>query len=155
MLSDSYGRVATDLRVSLTDRCNLRCTYCMPAEGLDWLPKPDLLTDDEVIRLVRIGVMQLGIREVRFTGGEPLLRRGLVRIVERTAALWPRPEISLTTNGIGLARLAEPLRHAGLDRVNVSLDTLRADSFRALSLTCFPCGGQLLRECARYAPPLL
>ncbi|HEY3734227.1 MAG TPA: GTP 3',8-cyclase MoaA [Streptosporangiaceae bacterium] len=133
MLSDSYGRIATDLRVSLTDRCNLRCTYCMPADGLDWLPKPDLLTDDEVIRLVRIGVERLGIREVRFTGGEPLLRRGLVRIVERTAALWPRPEISLTTNAIGLAQLAGPLRHVGLDRVNVSLDTLDAATFRALS----------------------
>lgn len=133
MLSDSYGRVATDLRVSLTDRCNLRCTYCMPVEGLDWLPKPELLTDDEVVRLVGIGVEQLGIREVRFTGGEPLLRRGLVGIIERTAGLEPRPEISLTTNGIGLARLAEPLGQAGLDRVNVSLDTLHPETFRALS----------------------
>ena len=109
MLADSYGRVATDLRVSLTDRCNLRCDYCMPAEGLDWLPKPELLTDDEVVRLVRIGVERLGIAEVRFTGGEPLLRRGLPDIVARTAALRPRPEISLTTNGIGLDRLAAPL----------------------------------------------
>ena len=133
VLSDAYGRVATDLRVSLTDRCNLRCTYCMPAEGLDWLPKPDLLTDDEVVRLVAIGVERLGIREVRFTGGEPLLRRGLAGIIERTARLAPRPEISLTTNGIGLARLAGPLRQAGLDRVNVSLDTLRPAAFRALS----------------------
>jgi cyclic pyranopterin phosphate synthase len=133
VLSDSYGRIATDLRVSLTDRCNLRCTYCMPAEGLDWLPKPDVLTDDEVVRLVSIGVERLGIREVRFTGGEPLLRRELVTIVERTARLAPRPEISLTTNGIGLARLAGPLRQAGLDRVNVSLDTLRPDTFRELS----------------------
>jgi cyclic pyranopterin phosphate synthase len=105
----------------------------MPAEGLDWLPKPDLLTDDEVSRLVRIGVEQLGIREIRFTGGEPLLRRGLVRIVEDAASLTPRPEISVTTNAIGLARLAQPLRQAGLDRVNVSLDTLRPETFRALS----------------------
>jgi cyclic pyranopterin phosphate synthase len=133
VLSDSYGRIATDLRVSLTDRCNLRCTYCMPVEGLDWLPKPDLLTDDEIVRLVGIGVGQLGIREVRFTGGEPLLRRGLVGIVERTAGLTPRPEISLTTNGIGLARLAQSLRQAGLDRVNVSLDTLQPATFRDLS----------------------
>ncbi len=133
MLADSYGRVATDLRVSLTDRCNLRCDYCMPAEGLDWLPKPDLLTDDEVVRLVRIGVERLGITEVRFTGGEPLLRRGLPGIVTRTAALHPRPEISLTTNGIGLARLAAPLHAAGLDRINVSLDTLRPETFRALA----------------------
>ena len=133
MLVDAYGRMATDLRVSLTDRCNLRCAYCMPAEGLDWLPKPDLLTDDEVIRLIRIGVEQLGIREIRFTGGEPLLRRGLTGIVERTAGLAPRPEISLTTNAIGLARLARPLRRAGLNRVNVSLDTLRPETFRALA----------------------
>jgi GTP 3',8-cyclase len=133
MLADSYGRVATDLRVSLTDRCNLRCDYCMPAEGLDWLPKPDLLSDDEVVRLVTIGVELLGITEVRFTGGEPLLRRGLVDVVARTAALRPRPEISLTTNGIGLDRLAAPLRGAGLDRINVSLDTLRPETFRALA----------------------
>jgi GTP 3',8-cyclase len=133
VLADSYGRIATDLRVSLIDRCNLRCSYCMPPEGLDWLPSPALLTDDEVVRLVRIGVEQLGITEVRYTGGEPLLRRGLVGIVARTAALRPRPEISLTTNGIGLARLAGPLREAGLDRINVSLDTLRPDTFRALA----------------------
>ena len=81
VLIDTFGRVATDLRVSLTDRCNLRCTYCMPAEGLDWLPSPELLTDDEVIRLVGIAVPRLGVTEVRFTGGEPLLRKGLVDIV--------------------------------------------------------------------------
>src|ERR1700759_5770357 len=133
MLSDTYGRVATDLRVSLTDRCNLRCAYCMPAEGLDWLPKPELLTDDEVVRLIRVGVERLGIREVRFTGGEPLLRRGLADLVARTAALRPRPELSLTTNGIGLARTAGALREAGLDRVNVSLDTLRPDTFQQLA----------------------
>ncbi|HEY3646395.1 MAG TPA: GTP 3',8-cyclase MoaA [Streptosporangiaceae bacterium] len=133
MLPDSFGRIATDLRVSLTDRCNLRCAYCMPPEGLDWLPKTDQLTDDEVVRLVRIGVEQLGIREVRFTGGEPLLRRGLAGIVARTAALCPRPEISLTTNAIGLERAAATLRDAGLDRVNVSLDTLRPETFRKLA----------------------
>ncbi|HTS98764.1 MAG TPA: GTP 3',8-cyclase MoaA [Streptosporangiaceae bacterium] len=133
MLTDSYGRVATDLRVSVTDRCNLRCGYCMPAEGLDWLPRPELLTDDEVVRLIGIGVRMLGITEIRFTGGEPLLRKGLAGIVARTAALRPRPELSLTTNGIGLDRLAEPLHAAGLDRVNVSLDTLRPETFRALA----------------------
>jgi cyclic pyranopterin phosphate synthase len=105
----------------------------MPPEGLDWLPAPDQLTDDEVVRLVRIGVEQLGIREVRFTGGEPLLRRGLAGIVARTAALRPRPEISLTTNGIGLTRTAGTLHAAGLDRVNVSLDTLRPETFRKLA----------------------
>ena len=128
-LADSYGRVATDLRVSLTDRCNLRCSYCMPAEGLDWLPTEETLTDDEVVRLVRIGVEHLGIREVRFTGGEPLLRRGLADIVARSKALLPTPEVSITTNALGLSRTAETLAAAGLDRVNVSLDTIRRDLF--------------------------
>ncbi|WP_405674199.1 GTP 3',8-cyclase MoaA [Streptomyces uncialis] len=133
MLIDTYARVATDLRVSLTDRCNLRCTYCMPEEGLKWLARPDLLTDDEIVRLVRIAVTRLGVTEVRFTGGEPLLRPGLVGIVDRVARLTPRPRISLTTNGIGLARTAAALKAAGLDRVNVSLDTLRPDVFKTLT----------------------
>ncbi|MBO0805109.1 MAG: GTP 3',8-cyclase MoaA [Nocardiopsaceae bacterium] len=133
MLADSYGRVATDLRVSLTDRCNLRCTYCMPPEGLEWLPREEVLTAGEIVRLLRIGVTLLGIREVRFTGGEPLLRPDLAEIVARTAELDPRPEISITTNGIGLARRAAALREAGLDRINVSLDTLRPEVFRTLA----------------------
>ncbi|MEV2278734.1 GTP 3',8-cyclase MoaA [Nocardiopsis sp. NPDC049922] len=133
MLEDSYGRVATDLRVSLTDRCNLRCSYCMPPEGLEWLPKPELLTDDEVLRLIRVGTTHLGITEVRFTGGEPLLRRGLPGLVAGTTALTPRPRTALTTNGIGLARMAPALAEAGLDRVNVSLDTLRHDRFEKLA----------------------
>jgi GTP 3',8-cyclase len=132
-LVDRFGRVHSDLRVSLTDKCNLRCTYCMPAEGLDWLPSPDLLTDDEVVRLAGLAVTELGITAVRLTGGEPLLRRGLVDIVGRLAALDPRPTLALTTNGIGLARLAPDLAAAGLNRVNVSLDTLRADRFRELA----------------------
>lgn len=133
MLADSYGRVVRDLRVSLTDRCNLRCAYCMPPEGLDWLPAPTQLTDDELIRLIAIAVGRLGISEVRFTGGEPLLRPGLLGIVARTAALIPRPDISVTTNGIGLARLAAPLREAGLDRINVSLDTLDPATFSRIA----------------------
>ncbi|MFE1958280.1 GTP 3',8-cyclase MoaA [Streptomyces sp. NPDC059479] len=133
MLIDTYGRVATDLRVSLTDRCNLRCTYCMPEEGLQWLGKSELLSDDEIVRLVHIAVTRLGITEVRFTGGEPLIRPGLVGIVERCAALEPRPRMSVTTNGLGLARIAAALRAAGLDRVNVSLDTLRPAVFQALT----------------------
>jgi GTP 3',8-cyclase len=132
-LIDQHGRVATDLRVSLTDRCNLRCTYCMPAEGLAWLPGPGLLTDDEIVRLIGVAATRLGVTEVRFTGGEPLLRPGLVGIVERAAALRPRPSLSLTTNGIGLAGKAAALRAAGLDRVNVSLDTLSAERFVALT----------------------
>jgi cyclic pyranopterin phosphate synthase len=132
-LADRFGRVATDLRVSLTDRCNLRCTYCMPAEGLAWLPREEQLTDDEVGRLIRIGVELLGITDVRFTGGEPLLRRGLVGIVRGAAQLSPRPRLMVTTNGIGLERMADGLRAAGLDRINVSLDTLSPERFRALT----------------------
>ncbi|GAA1918226.1 GTP 3',8-cyclase MoaA [Nocardioides hwasunensis] len=130
-LADRFGRVATDLRVSLTDRCNLRCSYCMPAEGLDWLPTEQTLSDDEVVRLITIGVEQLGIREVRFTGGEPLLRRGLVDIVARTHALGV--ETSLTTNALGLERTAQALADAGLDRINASIDTVRPETFAAIT----------------------
>ncbi|MGW4642115.1 GTP 3',8-cyclase MoaA [Sphaerisporangium sp. NPDC004334] len=133
MLVDSFGRVATDLRVSLTDKCNLRCAYCMPPEGLDWLPKPELLTADEICRLVAIGVERLGVTEIRFTGGEPLLRREVLDIVARSAALRPRPQLSITSNGIGLTRLAGPLAEAGLDRVNISLDTLDREAFARLT----------------------
>ena len=126
-LADAYGRVATDLRVSLTDKCNLRCTYCMPAEGLDWMATEQQLTDDEVVRLVTVAVQHLGVQEVRFTGGEPLVRRGVVDIVARTHDLGV--ETSLTTNGLGLARTADAFAAAGLDRVNVSLDTVRAETF--------------------------
>src|SRR5262249_47208799 len=132
-LLDTFGRVATDLRVSLTDRCNLRCSYCMPAEGLDWLPKPTLLTDEEVVRLIRVAVTRLGITDVRFTGGEPLLPPGLVEIVQAVGQLTPRPSMMLTTNGMGLTRLAAPLARAGLDRVNVSLDTLDPARFATLT----------------------
>jgi cyclic pyranopterin phosphate synthase len=132
-LEDRYGRVATDLRVSLTDRCNLRCSYCMPAEGLDWLPNDDVLSDDEVVRLIDIGVRRLGIREVRFTGGEPLVRRGLVDIVRRTKAIDPAVDVSLTTNALGLERTAAALAAAGLDRVNVSLDTVRGETFHTIT----------------------
>jgi cyclic pyranopterin phosphate synthase len=128
-LVDTFGRVATDLRVSLTDKCNLRCTYCMPAEGLPWLPTPELLTDDELVRLVTVAA-SLGVRTVRLTGGEPLIRPGLPGLIARLAGLV---ELSLTTNGLGLTRLAQPLADAGLRRVNVSLDTLRPDRFLELT----------------------
>jgi cyclic pyranopterin phosphate synthase len=130
-LADRFGRVATDLRVSLTDRCNLRCSYCMPAEGLDWLPTEQTLTDEEVVRLITIGVERLGIREVRFTGGEPLLRRGLVDIVARTHALGV--ETSLTTNALGLSRTAQALADAGLDRINASIDSVRPETFATIT----------------------
>jgi cyclic pyranopterin phosphate synthase len=125
VLADSFGRIATDLRVSVTDRCNLRCSYCMPAEGLDWLPGTALLTDGEVSRLISVAAARLGVTEVRFTGGEPLLRRGLAGLIASAAALRPRPEISLTTNGIGLARLAGPLAAAGLAPVKVNAVLMR------------------------------
>ncbi|MBP6996417.1 MAG: GTP 3',8-cyclase MoaA [Phycicoccus sp.] len=131
-LVDRFGRIGRDLRVSVTDRCNLRCTYCMPAEGLDWLPKPELLTDEEIVRVVGIAV-GLGVTSVRLTGGEPLLRRSLPQIVRGIAALEPRPRIAMTTNGIGLDRLAAPLAAAGLDRVNVSLDTIDPEHFARLT----------------------
>ena len=132
-LTDRYGRVARDLRVSLTDRCNLRCTYCMPAEGLPWLPTDDLLTDAEILRLVGVGVSRLGITSVRLTGGEPLLRKNLEALVAGIAALRPRPSIAMTTNGIGLATRAAGLAAAGLDRINISLDTLDPDTFATLT----------------------
>jgi GTP 3',8-cyclase len=133
VLADAFGRVATDLRVSLTDRCNLRCAYCMPSEGLDWLPGADVLTDEEIVRLITIGVERLGITTVRLTGGEPLLRKNLELLVADIAALSPTPEIALTTNGIGLAARAEKLAAAGLKRINISLDTLDPDTFAQLA----------------------
>ena len=136
-LVDRFGRVARDLRVSLTDRCTLRCSYCMPPEGLDWLPSEATLTDEEVVRLVRIGVEELGIRQVRFTGGEPLLRRGLEGIIAGCAELATdqgrAPDLAMTTNALGLARRARSLRAAGLGRVNISLDSLDPALFAAIT----------------------
>jgi GTP 3',8-cyclase len=132
-LVDTFGRVATDLRVSLTDRCNLRCTYCMPAEGLPWLPGDDMLSDEELLRLLRIAVTRLGVTDIRLTGGEPLLRRGLEDLVHEISRLRPRPRLSMTTNGIGLARRAAALKEAGLDRINVSLDTIDRETFVRLA----------------------
>jgi len=130
---DTFGRVARDLRVSVTDRCNLRCTYCMPAEGLPWMAKAEMLTDDELLRVIGVFV-GLGVRQVRLTGGEPLLRRSIVDVVAGITALDPRPQVAMTTNGIGLGRLASPLAVAGLDRVNVSLDTIDPEVFAQLTL---------------------
>lgn len=132
-LIDSHGRVATDLRVSLTDRCNLRCTYCMPAEGVPWLAATGLLLPDEIVRLIRIGVTRLGITKVRLTGGEPLLVKHVEEIIVAAAALQPRPELALTTNGVRLAERAEDLARAGLDRVSVSLDSIHRAHFRAIT----------------------
>lgn len=132
-LIDRYGRVGTDLRVSLIDKCNLRCGYCMPADGLPWLPKDDLLTDDELVRLIAVATAELGVTDVRFTGGEPLLRKGIVDIVRRVGELPHRPAMSLTSNALLLGKLAAPLAAAGLDRVNVSLDSVRPSTFAELT----------------------
>ena len=135
-LIDAYGRVARDLRVSLTDRCNLRCTYCMPAEGMQWLPKEETLSDEETIRLIRVAVTRLGVERIRFTGGEPLLRPGLERIIAAVSELpgpAGKPELSLTTNGLGLDKRIDRLARAGLDRVNISVDSL--DPVRYAQLT--------------------
>ncbi|MBG6239909.1 cyclic pyranopterin phosphate synthase [Mycetocola sp. CAN_C7] len=132
-LVDRFGRAATDLRISLTDKCNLRCTYCMPAEGLPSQPVDALMTADEIRRLVGIAVTTLGVRQVRFTGGEPLLRADLIDIVSACASLPNRPEISLTTNAIGLGSRAGKLAAARLDRLNISLDSLHPDVFALLT----------------------
>jgi cyclic pyranopterin phosphate synthase len=132
-LIDTHGRIATDLRVSLTDRCNLRCQYCMPAEGLDWLPTENTLTDEELVRLITIGVEMLGVRDVRFTGGEPLLRRSLPAIVAATKALPSKPRTAMTSNGLGLKHTATALAAAGLDRVNISLDTTDPETFHRIT----------------------
>jgi cyclic pyranopterin phosphate synthase len=130
---DTHGRVTRDLRVSVTDRCNLRCTYCMPADGLDWLPDEDLLSAPEMVRLIRVAVEGLGVTSVRFTGGEPLLRRDLVDIVGAVRSLPDAPEVSITTNGLSLRRHARALADAGLSRVNVSLDTVDRERFAAIT----------------------
>lgn len=132
-LVDRFGRKATDLRISLTDKCNLRCTYCMPAEGLQWLPKGQVLTGVEIARLVRIGVAQLGVRELRLTGGEPLVRADLVEIIAAIRADHPELPISMTTNAVGLAKKAAALKAAGLSRINVSLDSLHPGTFQQLT----------------------
>lgn len=131
-LVDTYGRVHRDLRVSLTDRCSLRCTYCMPPDFADWIPGADLLTTDELMTILELAV-EHGITGIRLTGGEPLLRPDIVEIVHRIAQLPQPPAIALTTNGLRLAQLAQPLADAGLKRVNVSLDTLDPERFKRLT----------------------
>jgi GTP 3',8-cyclase len=131
-LCDGWGREIRSLRVSVTDRCNFRCRYCMPAEGLQWLPKPELLTFEEIHRLVRV-MAGMGVREIRLTGGEPLVRRDLPELVSRLAAAPGVEDLSLTTNGVLLDRLAGPLADAGLRRLNVSLDSLSHTRFAEIT----------------------
>lgn len=136
-LTDSYGRVHRDLRISVTDRCNLRCTYCMPEEGLRWLPRAEVLTFEEIERVARLCVERLGVDAIRLTGGEPTLRAHLPVLVGKLAVLRRADggpiDLALTTNGVSLDRHAAPLRDAGLRRINVSLDTLRRDRFVELT----------------------
>ena len=136
-LTDRYGRTVRDLRLSITDRCNLRCTYCMPAQGLEWLPTPDLLTTAELTRLGRLAVERLGVERIRLTGGEPLLRRDLEEVIASLATLRTtsggKPDIALTTNGLGLEKRAVALHKAGLGRVNVSIDSLDPQDYAAIT----------------------
>jgi cyclic pyranopterin phosphate synthase len=132
-LVDSHGRTARDLRVSVTEKCSLRCTYCMPAEGLPAIARENLLTAGEIGRLVGIAVRDLGVRDIRFTGGEPLMRPDLVEIIGRSAAVADGASISMTTNGIGLDKRVTELVAAGLTRINISLDTVDRDHFARLT----------------------
>ena len=131
-LIDTYGRVHRNLRVSLTDRCNLRCTYCMPNDFAAWLPSEHQLTTDELVRVIEIALSE-GINEVRLTGGEPLLRPDIVEIVSRINAITNAPTLTMTTNALTLEKVAKPLVDAGLTRINISLDTLDRDRFKLMT----------------------
>lgn len=173
-LVDRHGRTARDLRISITEKCSLRCTYCMPAEGLPAIPADALLTADEIARLVGIAVRDLGVHDVRFTGGEPLMRVDLAEILAKSSAVASGASISLTTNGIGLDKRIHELVAAGLDRINISLDTVDRDHFarltrrdrlpavfagieaaRAAGLTPLKINAVLMRDTLRGAPDLL
>jgi len=132
-LRDSYGRVADDLRISVTDRCNFRCVYCMPAEGLRWLAREDILRFEEIHRLARLFVQRYGVRTIRLTGGEPLVRHRIEELVAMINSLDPTLDITMTTNGVLLRQKARLLAEAGLKRVNVSLDTLHLDRFKEIA----------------------
>jgi cyclic pyranopterin phosphate synthase len=131
-LKDQYGRELTDLRISLTDRCNLRCVYCMPAEGIDFRPPEELLADEELLTLVRIAA-ELGVRKVRLTGGEPTVRPGIVELTQAISSIPGIEDVAMTTNGLLLEYLAAPLARAGLHRLNVSLDTTDPEKYRRIT----------------------
>jgi cyclic pyranopterin phosphate synthase len=133
VLRDSYGRVADDLRISVTDRCNFRCIYCMPAEGLKWLAREDILRFEEIHRLARVFVDRYGVRTIRLTGGEPLVRVKIEELVAMINSIDPTLDITMTTNGVLLRQKAKLLKEAGLKRVNVSLDTLHIDRFQEIA----------------------
>ena len=173
-LIDRFGRVAEDLRVSVTEKCSLRCTYCMPAEGLPAIARNDLLTPSEIGRLVGIAVRDFGVRDVRFTGGEPLMRADLAEIIRASREAAPGATLAMTTNGIGLDKRLDELLAAGLDRVNISLDTVNPEHFarltrrdrldsviagiraaRAAGITPLKLNAVMMRETLEDAPQLL
>ncbi len=132
LLKDSFGRVIDDLRISVTDRCNFRCTYCMPAKGMPWLPKKEILTFEEIIRVARIGV-ELGITTIRVTGGEPTVRANLEDLIRGLSQIAPNLDLAMTTNGFLLKQKARALKEAGLKRLNVSLDSLHRECFKEMT----------------------
>src|SRR5437762_9468848 len=132
-LLDSDGRVAAELTISVTDRCNFRCIYCMPAEGLKWLKREDILRFEEIVRLSRIFVERYGGRTIRITGGEPLVRVKLEELIGMINAIDPTLDITMTTNGVLLKQKAQALKDAGLKRINISLDTLHMDTFKEMA----------------------
>jgi len=132
MLRDTYSRPLRDLRISVTDRCNFRCTYCMPLDEYEWLEKSEVLSFEEITRLARL-FLQLGVEKIRLTGGEPLARRDLDRLVAKLSALEPAPDLCLTTNGSLLAEKVVALKAAGLRRINVSIDSLKPERFRRIT----------------------
>ncbi len=132
LLVDSYGRRIKSLRISITDKCNFRCTYCMPAEGLPWLKKAEILSYEEITRIARVAV-SIGIEQIRLTGGEPLVRRDMPELVRQLHQIEGLRSLSLTTNGILLNQQARALAEAGLSRINVSLDSLVREKFAQLT----------------------
>ncbi|MFP5503383.1 MAG: GTP 3',8-cyclase MoaA [Candidatus Sericytochromatia bacterium] len=137
---DRFHRKVDYMRISVTDRCNLRCEYCMPATGMDWIPREEILSYEEIVRFVKEVAVPLGIRKIRLTGGEPMVRKALPTLVSQLAAIPEITDLAMTTNGMFLAKEAGAYREAGLKRVNISLDSLRADRFKAITR-----GGDLAR----------
>ena len=130
-LVDPFGRVIRDLRISVTDRCNFRCTYCMPAEGMEWLPRSEVLSFEEIERVARIFVERYGVNGIRLTGGEPTVRAHLTTLIAKLSALGV--DLAMTTNGATLRNIAHDLRSAGLNRINISLDTLDSERFEVMT----------------------
>ena len=153
-LTDQFGRSIEYLRISVTDRCNFRCTYCMPLEGLPWLPKADILSYEEITAVVQ-QLAPLGLRRIRLTGGEPTIRPELTSLVRQLRAVPGVEDIALSTNGVRLPEMAQPLRDAGLDRLNMSADSLRADRIVAIArknLAFDPVTSLLAAEAAGISP---